>query len=1454
MRRPLAVLLSLMFVAVASAQDNPKPLKLLFLGDDGHHRPQERFAQLQPVLAKRGIDLVYTDKVASLDPKILSGYAGVVIYANHTKIAPEQEKALVDYVESGKGFIPLHCASYCFLNSPKYIDLVGGQFQRHGTGVVGTTQAKVEHPILKDFAGFKSWDETYVHTKHNEKDRIVLEFRDEKGKAEPWTWVRTQGKGRVFYTAWGHDAKTWSNPGFQNLVERGIRWAVGDESTVVPPVISETSGEKGTLKPFEYTDAKVPFYPPSRDGHKGPLSKMQLPVEASESIKHMVVPKGMKVELFAADPQIYRPICMNWDARGRLWIAETLDYPNEIKPAGEGRDRIVICEDTDGDGKADKFTVFADKLSIPTSFTFANGGVIVMQAPDTLFLKDSTGGDKADVRKVLFTGWGTFDTHAGPSNLHYGFDNWIYGIVGYSGFNGTVGGEKHKFAQGFYRFKPDGSKLEFLRSTNNNSWGVGFSEDGQLFGSTANNNASVHMPIPNRYYEKVRGLSPSVLGTIADSQQIFPVTDKIRQVDQHGKFTAAAGHALYTARTYPKEYWNKIAFVTEPTGHLLANFVLEPKGGTFVAKNNGSFLASDDEWTAPIMAEVGPDGQMWVIDWYNYIVQHNPTPAGFKTGRGNAYETPLRDKSHGRIVRVVYPEGKPSVNPKLDVNKSETLVAALKSDNMLWRKHAQRLLVERGKLDVVPALIELVRDKKVDEIGLNVGAIHALWTLQGLGVLDGKNDDATNAVSFAILLHPSAAVRAAALLTLPRTPEGVRALCVGAMPDDRLLASLTDKHPQVRLAALLAVSEMPTNKAVGRVLLAALLDKSMDVDPWLRDASIAALAAHHQAVFAALKDVPASAWAEPKVDLKSTKEILGRVVEHYSRTAPGDSVNDILEALPSLPKELSAAYLAGLARGWPADQPPKLTDAAAKSLASLLTSGDAAQARQTNLLAKRWKVNILDDQLKTLAAESLKQLRDEKLSDDNRVAAAAALVEIRGNDPTLVKELAAFLTPRSSPELANGILEAIGKSDISNAGTELAALTPTLTPAIRPTAIRILLGRPVWTQALLGAIDKGTISADTLSLDQKQSLLNHPTKSLASHAKATFAKTGGVPSPDREKVIVELQPLLKQTGDPAAGKAVFMKNCALCHRHGSDGAKIGPDLTGMAVHPKSHLLIEIMDPNRSVEGNYRQHVVTTKKGTVLTGLLASESKTAIEIVDSQAKTHSIPRDEIDELQATTKSLMPEGFEKQLTAKDVVNLLEFLTQRGRFTPLALAKAATAVSTKGMFLDEADNHERLIFPQWTTQTFNGVPFQLVDPQGARTPNVILLPGGPKNSLCANYPAAVALPCNAAVKTVHLLSGIAGWAYPGGKKGTVSMIVRLHYSDGSTEDHQLKNGEHFADYIRRVDVPGSQFAFALRGQQVRYLAIQPKKADVIERIEFVKGTDGTAPVVMAVTVESR
>jgi hypothetical protein len=270
-----------------------------------------------------------------------------------------------------------------------------------------------------------------------------------------------------------------------------------------------------------------------------------------------------------------------------------------------------------------------------------------------------------------------------------------------------------------------------------------------------------------------------------------------------------------------------------------------------------------------------------------------------------------------------------------------------------------------------------------------------------------------------------------------------------------------------------------------------------------------------------------------------------------------------------------------------------------------------------------------------------------------------------------------------------------------------------------------------------------------------------------------------------------------------------------------------------------------------VEGNYIQYTVATTDGRVITGLLASETKTTVELIDSEGKRQTVLRQDIDEMAASKKSLMPEGFEKQATPAQLNDLLAFLTQRGKYLPLDLHKVATKISTQPMFTTPDASIERLVFDDWSPKVVEGVPFLLVDPQGSRVPNMVLL-YGPQNPATRQMPRSVELPCHTPARAIHLLSGVSGWGFPAGRKGSVSMIVRIHYADGSVEDHPLVNGVHFADYIRVVDVPGSKLAFDLHGQQLRYLAVNPKKSDTIDRIELVKGRDGTAPIVAAVTVE--
>lgn len=531
--------------------------------------------------------------------------------------------------------------------------------------------------------------------------------------------------------------------------------------------------------------------------------KYQAPLSPADSIRYTQVPADFSLQLFVAEPDIVKPIYMAWDERGRAWVVEARDYPHGLVPEGEpGHDSIKICEDTNGDGKADKFTVFADKLNLATSLVFVNGGILVSEARHMLFLKDTNGDDKADVRQAVLPGWGVGDTHAQQSNLARGFDNWLYGAVGYSNFRGTVNGKDMQFGQGVFRFKADGSALEFLHQYNNNTWGLGLNEHGDVFGSTANGNPSFYGYLPAHILNPTQpgpgrrgggggggngfrpgyrlddkpGEAPAPIANVrrlpsakslAPGMRMHPNTPNVRMVDNFGGYTAAAGHAFMVSDALPPRLRGK-ALVTEPTAKLIGIMDIQRDGAGYKAIDGGNLLASTDEWMSPIFADVGPDGAVWVIDFYSFIIQHNPTPslqsAGVQatTGRGGAYQTEnnLRDQTHGRIYRVVWKDAPKPTLQSLSPSRTSDLVAALDSGNHFWSLTAQRLIVDDKLTGLAPAL-----KKRLHSNPAGKGAVHALWALEGIGALDKD----THRVA---LLSKDPALRRNAIRALPPTEAG----------------------------------------------------------------------------------------------------------------------------------------------------------------------------------------------------------------------------------------------------------------------------------------------------------------------------------------------------------------------------------------------------------------------------------------------------------------------------------------------------------------------------------------------------------------------------------------------------------------------------------------------------------------------------------------------------------
>jgi len=755
---------------------------------------------------------------------------------------------------------------------------------------------------------------------------------------------------------------------------------------------------------------------------------------------------------------------------------------------------------------------------------------------------------------------------------------------------------------------------------------------------------------------------------------------------------------------------------------------------------------------------------------------------------------------------------------------------------MFWRKSAQWLLAERESLstNTINALAGLVGDTKVDELGLNPGAIHAIWVLSAHGKWQGGP-------LLSAMNHPSDAVVRNAIQAAEPNGETLQAI-LGSR-------ALDSQDPQLKLAALLKLSDCPSQAvATGTKGVGEKLASNANVqDRWLMDAWTSAASAHAAEV---LPRLIADAQSAPSQELLNRIAI---VAEHAARNKISAQAFSSLIVEKGNP-QVTGAVIQGLAKGWPKDYRLTLPENATQGLVKYWLSGDLPldSKGQVIQLAETLGVAKIDEAIASLRKELSDILGDESLAADRRLLAAKQMVTLEVGSPKVVESLLNLVTPQRAPEFSAGIVSALGGSKATGLTKSLIEKSKTLPPEFLKGALRVMLSKPESTKDLIAAIEAGELSINDLQLDQRQLLRDHPDAKIREKALAMMKSSGGIPNADRQRVVEAWEDTTHAKGDGANGKLVYQKHCALCHKHGDLGNQIGPELTGMAVHPKHELLIHILDPNRSVEGNFRTYNVQTTDGTVVTGMMAGESKTSIELINVQGKREVVLREDIERLSGSQKSLMPEGFEGQMTRDEMTDLLEFLTTKGKYVPLSIAGVATSITDRGMFFDPDGQVERLVFPDWKPKVFKGVPFVLIDPQDGRVPNAVML-YGPNGNMAPKMPKSVDVVCNAPAAAIHFLSGVGGWSFPATREGSVSMIVRITYEDGATEDHELINGEHFSDYIRRVDVPKSEFAFDLDGRQIRYFTVTPKQKKAMQKISLVKGRDPSAPIVMAVTLQT-
>ncbi len=668
MKKILRICLLLSLVALTvRAQSPAQPLRIFIRAGPKTHGPGQHDG---PRFLKEWKELL-TQRGAQVDGAIgfptaeqLAATDVLIMYAqNAGDIPPAQREYLDQFLKRGGGIVVIHDAIAS--HDPKWFKtIVGGSWDysvsKYFEGDLSFYYLNHSDPITRDASNFDFDDEMYYDLELMPEAHVLAGTYqpDARNKRDgrnypsiydiaPQMWTYEKDNHRAFVSIPGHNYKSFNLPHYRAVLLRGIAWAGKRD-----PGLLASKEELASLR-----------YPEGG------------PTAPDEAVKKIVVPPDFDINLVASEPLIEKPISMDWDPKGRLWIAETPEYPFRSDRSRAPYDRISILEDTHGTGRMDKRTVFYEGLDLVTSMVFYRDGVIVSQAPYIYWSRDTKGKGTADTKVTLYRGFGTNDTHAVVNNLRWGMDGWIYATLGYTRGDIYSGdGRTHfgRVSDGVIRFKPDGSAMEQVSSKGGNTWGVDVAPDGEIFFSQANGNHIDHLVMPEPDLARGRVGNTTSYLNIEDHRRSFPLMNWKQQayvqIDWVGNFTAAAGCCIYDGGAWPEKY-NYTHYVSEPTINIVHQDFLTPNGVSYVASKDPErlekeFIASTDLWFRPMHQRVGPDGALYILDFYNQAVIHNDTRGTRHDPHSNAAIRPDRDHHFGRIWRVQHKEAK-----KLDPNK-----------------------------------------------------------------------------------------------------------------------------------------------------------------------------------------------------------------------------------------------------------------------------------------------------------------------------------------------------------------------------------------------------------------------------------------------------------------------------------------------------------------------------------------------------------------------------------------------------------------------------------------------------------------------------------------------------------------------------------------------------------------------------------------------------------------
>ncbi len=977
---------------------------------------------------------------------------------------------------------------------------------------------------------------------------------------------------------------------------------------------------------------------------------------AEKALSTFQIPPGFKIELVAADPLISDPVDMTIDEEGRMYVVEMHGYPLDLNHTG----KVIMLKDTDGDGKMDLRSVFADSLTLPTGVMRWKHGILVTDPPNVYYIEDTSGDGKADIRKIMLTGFALTNPQYLVNRPLYGIDNWIYlahegieetniypkkfGDTGSDIFypDDSIGTRLPVNAEGrTVRFQPDVHALE--ETSSSTQFGQTFDDWGHHF-LVSNANHIFQEVIANRYLKRnpdqLVGDATESISDHEEACEVFPITKNPENqlLTDVGVITSACGITDYQGGAFPATFNNDVTFVCEPVSNLVHVDHLTSKGATFSASrvlDQMEFLASTDAWFRPVNMYIGPDGALYVVDYYREIIEHPEWMSESAVQSGKLYNG--RDK--GRIYRISANDApSPTWGNHLNLNDStdEQLIAKLAYPNIWWRSNAQRLLLDRKHIQAVPALIQMAQNAQA-----SLGRLHALWTLEGMHAL-------TPELIEQALHDPVAGVRENAIRLAELHFDSTNKLLPA------LLALENDADEKVRYQLLCALGSITTpevNAARDNMLF-----KDMN-DNWVQIAALSASSSQSTGMMNAI-------LSKYNPDIPAYGPLVKRLAVMIGASQNTSTIhNFLLKAVkPAMAGEETwqAPLLEGIADGL-------------KSRKSLPEEIRGEQSLMVNTCFNYDNVAIRESArhvLQVIGIPSGKQAQDimqhakqvaenDTLSSEKR-AEAIHLLALQNPKPfaSFLENLVKPETPLNIQIAAVRALSAIPDAKVSSfILNHWAALTPEL----RETALNTFIDEPFNVQRirlLLDAIKKGAVQKVALGWPRTVILMRDIPDSLKEEARVLLTNK----DEDLKSVIQNYEAALNLNGDPVKGKTVFQINCIICHQvRGKLGVAFGPDLGTVHNWTAEGIMINILDPNITISHGYDMWNVTLNNGTSVQGVIATETPNAIILSKEGGVKTTVARQNIKSLKTMGVSAMPDGFEKKIDKQQMADLVAFLRE-------------------------------------------------------------------------------------------------------------------------------------------------------------------------------------------------